>query len=176
MRTVSTWKGRKIRGNLDAEAFLRGFDKFMNEQASKSGSAKERAGAGPEARQRTREEFEKFWEEFERDEAKRRRMSEQFNQRYTEREREQRETFSGSAQDHWQSPQVRDALQQLGLSPGAALTSKALKSAYLSAAKASHPDRVPEGDKAAAGERFKKVSEAYAVLRLQVVTNDGGTA
>lgn len=176
MRTVSIWKGRKIRGNLDAEAFLRGFEKFMNEQAGNAGAGQRRAGAGAKQRQETREEFERFWRDFERQEKayneRRQRMYEDFGRQRANFRREHGEDFAGSAfpsSDPWQSPQVREALKQLGLAHvEQALSAKELKAAYLKAVMEWHPDRVPEDQKVAAGEKFKQISAAYATLRLRV--------
>ncbi len=55
----------------------------------------------------------------------------------------------------------RDYYEILGVSKDA--TDADIKSAYRKLALKYHPDRNP-GDKKEAGERFKEVSEAYAVL------------
>ena len=56
----------------------------------------------------------------------------------------------------------RDYYEILGVSKGADI--KTIKSAYRKLALKYHPDRVPEDRKKAAEEKFKEISEAYAVL------------
>lgn len=56
----------------------------------------------------------------------------------------------------------RDYYQVLGISRGASL--EELKKAYRSLALQNHPDKVPPAEKKEAEERFKEISEAYAVL------------
>lgn len=57
---------------------------------------------------------------------------------------------------------ARDYYEVLGVAKDASL--EQIKTAYREAALRFHPDRVPEAEKKAAEEKFKEVSEAYAVL------------
>jgi DnaJ-class molecular chaperone len=57
---------------------------------------------------------------------------------------------------------TRDYYEILGVRKGA--TPEELKKAYRELALSSHPDRVPAEKKKAAEDRFKEISEAYAVL------------
>jgi molecular chaperone DnaJ len=56
----------------------------------------------------------------------------------------------------------RDYYEILGISKSASLDE--IKRAYREAALKHHPDRAPEAEKKVAEERFKEISEAYAVL------------
>ncbi len=56
----------------------------------------------------------------------------------------------------------RDYYEILGVARDASLVQ--IKKAYRSLALKHHPDRVPDGEKKAAEERFKEISEAYGVL------------
>src|SRR3989338_496816 len=56
----------------------------------------------------------------------------------------------------------RDYYEILGVAKTA--TVEEIKRAYREMALKHHPDRVAEGEKKAAEERFKEISEAYAVL------------
>ncbi|MCD6311209.1 MAG: molecular chaperone DnaJ [Elusimicrobia bacterium] len=56
----------------------------------------------------------------------------------------------------------RDYYEILGVAKNAAAAD--IKSAYRKLALKHHPDRVPESEKKSAEEKFKKISEAYAVL------------
>ncbi len=56
----------------------------------------------------------------------------------------------------------RDYYETLGVSKKASL--EEIKKAYRESALRFHPDRVPEAEKKAAEEKFKEISEAYAIL------------
>lgn len=56
----------------------------------------------------------------------------------------------------------RDYYEILGIAKSASL--EQIRSAYREAALRYHPDRVPEAEKKGAEEKFKEISEAYAVL------------
>ena len=60
-------------------------------------------------------------------------------------------------------PREYDALRTLGLEPG--VTWAEINAEFRAFTKANHPDSVPPERKAAAEVRFKKVSEAYAILK-----------
>ncbi|MGE5196204.1 MAG: DnaJ domain-containing protein [Anaerolineae bacterium] len=59
-------------------------------------------------------------------------------------------------------PRSRDYYALLGVSRGA--SQEEIRKAYREAVLRTHPDRVPQSQKKEAEERFKEISEAYAVL------------
>lgn len=84
--------------------------------------------------------------------------------RRRERAEEEEEEASGTGPGRSGPPgDPRGFYAALGVPPSA--TTRDIQAAYRGLALSTHPDRVPEGEKAAATAKFQRINQAYAVLR-----------
>jgi len=79
------------------------------------------------------------------------------------REREEEASYASIGAPAGPPGDPRGYYQALGVRPGA--TTREVQAAYRGLALSTHPDRVPDGEKAGANARFSRINEAYGVLR-----------
>mmetsp|Transcript_33736 Transcript_33736/g.52502 ORF Transcript_33736/g.52502 Transcript_33736/m.52502 type:complete len:181 (+) Transcript_33736:1051-1593(+) len=173
------WQRRRKRGDFDSEAFQKAFDKFMEGRGYQEWEGKTYSRS--EARAKYKQEFDDFWADYDRRFDEREKYFREENQRFQEWKRTHKrrtEYYNDGGSEHfgdrssagsfarasWESAEVKDALQALGLN-SIQVNPRELKAVYLKRAKETHPDSWPEAEKEAAEARFKRVGAAYEVLK-----------